>query len=95
VDAPPLRLGLELVAYELARRPNAVRPRDPIAAVEAALEAARQLPAAGAALCELYEPLLRLAADALVALSSLPEPDEVDGLTSLAGFDQWRRQRQP
>jgi hypothetical protein len=93
MDAPPLRLALELVAYELARRPPDERPRDAIAAVEAAVDAAARLPASGGPLCDLYEPLLRVAADALLALALLPEPDEVDGLTSLAGFDQWRRQR--
>ena len=92
-DGQQLRLALELVAYELARHPGADRPIDAIAALDAVREAAASLPPHGTPLRDTYEPLVALAAAALVALGLLPEPDEVDGFTALAGFDEWRRQR--
>ena len=93
MDGQRLRQALELVAYELARHPATARPPDAIAALDAARRAAADLPPAGVPLGEGYEPLLRLAAAALTALGELPEPDEVDGLTALAGFEEWRRSR--
>jgi hypothetical protein len=92
-DGPQLRLALELVAYELARRGDEARPGDAIAALEAVHAAADRLAPAGTPLRDAYEPLLRLATAALVALAALPEPDEIDGFCGLAGFGEWRRQR--
>jgi hypothetical protein len=86
-----LRLALEVVAYELERRPEAYRCADPIDALER-LRATPGPPDAGA-LKESYPAVVELATRALVALAALPEPDDVDGLSDLAGFDEWRRQR--
>jgi hypothetical protein len=94
VPAPEqLRLALELVAYELARHPSEHRPADAIAALDEVRSAAARLPPSGTPLRATYEPLLELATAAVVALGELPEPDEVDGLTALAGFAEWREQR--
>lgn len=87
-----LRLALEVVAYELERRPADHRCADPIEALER-LRATPAPPGEGSPLKEVYPAVVTLATRALVALASLPEPDEVDGLSELAGFDEWRRQR--
>ncbi len=87
-----LRLALEVVAYELERRPAHYRCADPIEALER-LRATPGPPAEGGALKESYPAVVELATRALVALAALPEPTEVDGLSDLAGFDEWRRQR--
>ncbi|MGK2947876.1 MAG: hypothetical protein ACSLFP_04830 [Acidimicrobiales bacterium] len=87
-----LRLALEVVAYELERRPADYRCADPIEALERLRETPAP-PGEGAPLKESYPAVVTLAARALVALASLPEPDEVDGLSDLAGFEEWRRHR--
>ncbi len=87
-----LRLALEVVAYELERRPAHYRCADPIEALER-LRATPGPPAEGGALKESYPAVVELATRALVALAALPEPTEVDGRSDLAGFDEWRRQR--
>jgi hypothetical protein len=88
-----LERALEVIAYELQRRPDDYRFADAIAALERTREAARSLPADGAPLRESYPALVELAACALAALGALPEPGEVDGLLDYGGFDLWRRQR--
>ncbi|HET6951625.1 MAG TPA: hypothetical protein VFI47_14685 [Acidimicrobiales bacterium] len=42
---------------------------------------------------DVYPDVVRLAARALLALGSLPEPDEVDGLSGFEGLDLWRASR--
>jgi hypothetical protein len=88
-----LQLALEVVAYELGRRPGDYAATDPIAALERVRDAANALPANGALLRESYPALVELATAALTALGSMPEPDEVDGLLDFGGFELWRAQR--
>ena len=66
---------------------------DPIAALEALRAEVAQFPVEPGALADVYPEMVRLAARALLALGSLPEPDEVDGLSGFEGFDLWRQSR--
>jgi hypothetical protein len=91
--AEQLQLALEIVAYELERRPEAYDVADPITALERVREAAGALPPSGVPLRESYPAVVELAVQALVALGSMPEPSDVDGMLDYAGFDLWRRQR--
>ena len=93
VSLQQLPRALELVAYALARRPDDYRVEDPITALEHARLAAGSLPAIGAPLREAYPALVELAVRSLVALGSMPEPSEVDGLLEFGGFELWRDQR--
>jgi hypothetical protein len=93
VSIRQLQLALEVIAYELERRPDDYRFGDPITALEQVRVAAASLPPAGAPLRESYPAIVELAARALAALGSMPEPSEVDGLLEFGGFDLWRRQR--
>lgn len=90
-----LRRALEVIAYELERRPEHYATLDPIAALEQLRVCADELPSAGSPLRTSYPAVVELAVRAVAALGSLPEPSEVDGLTDFAGFDLWRRQRRP
>lgn len=88
-----LRRALEIIAYELERRSDDYRTTDPIGALEGVRAAALALPPRGARLNVSYPALVELATRALAALGSMPEPNEIDGLTEFGGFDLWRRQR--
>jgi hypothetical protein len=88
-----LRRALEVVAYDLERRPEVYRSADAIDALEQVRTAAAALPPAGAPLRESYPALVELTTRALAALGAMPEPGDVDGLTEFAGFDLWRAQR--
>lgn len=91
IDA--LRRALEVVAYELERRPERYRCQDAIEALDELRHAAASLPPAGAPLHETYPAVVAVAVRALAALSGLPEPTEVDDLGDYGGFDLWRSQR--
>jgi hypothetical protein len=93
VSANQLQLALEVVAYELERRPEEYAVADPITALELVREAAAALPPAGTPLKESYPAIVELAVHALAALGSMPEPTDVDGLLEYGGFDLWRTQR--
>jgi hypothetical protein len=88
-----LERALEVIAYELERRPGQYRVADPNSALERVREAAEALPPEGATLREVYPALVELAVHSLAALGTMPEPTEVDGLLDYGGFDLWRRQR--
>jgi hypothetical protein len=88
-----LQRALEVIAYELERRPEQYGVADPISALELVREAAEALPSEGATLREVYPALVELAVRSLAALGTLPEPGEVDGLLDYGGFDLWRRSR--
>ena len=88
-----LRRALEVVAYELERRPDEYRTTDPIGALEQVRAAAEALPPSGARLHTSYPALVELTTRALAALGAMPEPSEIDGLTEFGGFDLWRRSR--
>ena len=90
-----LRRALEVIAYELERRPEHYGTTDAIAALDDMRSCADGLPPAGSPLKVSYPAVVELAVRAITALGSLPEPSEVDGLTDFAGFDLWRRQRRP
>lgn len=91
IDA--LRRALEVVAYELERRPEQYRCQDAIEALDELRRAAASLPPGGAPLHETYPAVVAVAVRALAALSGLPEPTEVDDLGDYGGFDLWRSQR--
>ena len=93
VSFQQLQRALEVVAYELDRRPDEYRFDDPITALEQVRGAAGAMPALGAPLRESYPALVELTVRALAALGSMPEPAEVDGLLEFGGFDLWRDQR--
>jgi hypothetical protein len=88
-----LQRALEVIAYELERRPDDYRAGDPITALERLQDAAAALPPAGSPLRDTYPAVVAIAAGALAALGTLPEPSEVDGLLDFGGFELWRRQR--
>jgi hypothetical protein len=88
-----LQRALEIVAYEFERRPDDHRVDDPISALERLRAASAALPPDGSPLRETYPAVVALAASALAALGSLPDPSEVDGLLDYGGFELWRRQR--
>jgi len=96
-EQPPsgdqLRQALEVVAYELQRRADLYRIADPIAALEQVHRAASALPPVGSPLRVSYPALVELATRALLALATMPAPNEVDGLTDFGGFELWRQQR--
>jgi hypothetical protein len=93
LPTPQLRLALEVIAYELQRRPEAYTRTDAISALEAVRTAAAALGGAGVPLRESYPRLVELAVWTLAALGALPEPSEVDGLSEFGGFDLWRHSR--
>jgi hypothetical protein len=93
VSAEQLQRALEVVAYELERRPDEYAVADPITALERVHAAAAALPTEGCPLKESYPAVVELAVHALAALGSLPEPTEVDGLLEFGGFDLWKKQR--
>jgi hypothetical protein len=93
LNSRQLQLALEVIAYELERRRGDYVVADPIAALERVRDAAGALPTGGAPLRESYPALVELAASALTALGSMPEPSEVDGLLDFGGFELWRNQR--
>ena len=88
-----LHLAMEIVGYELARHAEDYAGADPIAALEALRAEVAQFPVEPGALADVYPEMVRLVARALLALGSLPEPDEVDGLSGFEGFDLWRQSR--
>jgi hypothetical protein len=88
-----LERALEVIAYEIERRPDDYRIADAITALERVREAAASLPPDGAPLRESYPALVELTVCALAALGAMPEPSEVDGLLDYGGFELWRRQR--
>jgi hypothetical protein len=88
-----LHLAMEVVGYELARHADAYVGADPIAALEALRAEAAHFPNGPCTLADIYPDVVRLAARALLALGSLPEPDDVDGLSGFEGFDLWRQSR--
>jgi len=88
-----LHLAMEVVGYELQLHGEDYAGTDPIAALEALRARAAAFPPESRALAEIYPEVVRLAIRALLALGSLPEPDEVDGLSGFEGFDLWRKSR--
>jgi hypothetical protein len=84
---------MEVVGYELQTRGDRDAGSDPITALERLRDTAAAFPATGAALADVYPDVVRLAAQALLALGSMPEPDEIDGLRGFEGFDIWRQSR--
>jgi hypothetical protein len=88
-----LHLALEIVGYELALRGDDYAVSDPIAALDALRDQAAAHPSEATTLAEVYPEVVQLAARALLALGSLPEPDEVDGLVGFEGFELWRQSR--
>jgi hypothetical protein len=84
---------MEVVGYELQTHGDRYSGTDPITALERLCATAAEFPAEPAALADLYPDVVRLAARALLALGSMPEPDEIDGLRGFEGFDVWRQSR--
>jgi hypothetical protein len=84
---------MEVVGYELQTHGDRYAGTDPITALERLREAAAAFPTAPTALADVYPDVVRLAAHALLALGSVPEPDEIDGLRGFEGFDFWRQNR--
>jgi hypothetical protein len=84
---------MEVVGYELSAHGERYAGADPITALERLRATAAAFPPAPAALAEVYPDAVRLAAHALLALGSMPEPDEIDGLRGFEGFDLWRQSR--
>jgi hypothetical protein len=88
-----LHRALEVVGYELQTHGDRYTGTDPITALERLRDTAAEFPTAPTALAEVYPDVVRLAARALLALGSMPEPDEIDGLRGFEGFDLWRQSR--
>jgi hypothetical protein len=88
-----LQRAMQVVAYELEIRAGDLARLDAIGALEALRAEAAEFPAPGCPLHEVYPALVRTTVLALLALGSMPDPDEIDRLEGFEGFGVWRESR--